>query len=267
MNISGFTIQNSGSKLGDAGIVLKASRFSSIARNIIKDNCYGIFLRIGSGQAKPSDNTFNGNTITTNDYGIYLKGSNKNMFIGNIISTNTNGVYINGDPLGWANNNIFAENDIAYNNDCGIKIVGSCSKNNYMYHNNFIDNGLNAYDECNNIWHNDTIMEGNYWSDYTDQYPDPKDDSPPQGIWDEPYNIPGGGVNQDIYPLVDPWSSIPGDLNGDGDVDQSDLGILLAAWGTQPGDLYWAPRADINNDGCVDQSDLGILLSNWGYGT
>ncbi|MFG0253272.1 MAG: laminin B domain-containing protein, partial [Phycisphaerales bacterium JB038] len=44
-----------------------------------------------------------------------------------------------------------------------------------------------------------------------------------------------------------------GDLDGDGDTDQADLGILLAAYGlTADGDL--------NADGTTDQSDLGILL-------
>ncbi len=51
----------------------------------------------------------------------------------------------------------------------------------------------------------------------------------------------------------------PGDLTGDGCVDQSDLGILLAAWMT-------TADGDLNGDGDTDQSDLGILLSNWGQG-
>ena len=48
-----------------------------------------------------------------------------------------------------------------------------------------------------------------------------------------------------------------GDLNGDGVVDGSDLGELLAAWGG-PGD------GDINADFTVDGADLGALLSAWG---
>lgn len=56
------------------------------------------------------------------------------------------------------------------------------------------------------------------------------------------------------------------DIDGDGDVDQSDLGILLAAWDSSPGDDNWDYRADIDGDGHVGQSDLGILLANWGCG-
>ena len=51
---------------------------------------------------------------------------------------------------------------------------------------------------------------------------------------------------------------IPGDLNGDGVVNGTDLGILLAAWGTND------PIADINGDGDVNGADLAILLGNWG---
>ena len=52
-----------------------------------------------------------------------------------------------------------------------------------------------------------------------------------------------------------------GDLNGDGIVGPPDLGILLAVWGTDGGDIE---AADINGDGTVDGIDLGILFSAWG---
>ena len=63
--------------------------------------------------------------------------------------------------------------------------------------------------------------------------------------------------------LTDGWVivAIPGDANGDGKVDGSDLFILLQAWGTSPPS---DPRADFNNDGKVDGSDFFILLQNWG---
>ncbi|MBW7906273.1 MAG: hypothetical protein LC135_04670 [Phycisphaerae bacterium] len=57
--------------------------------------------------------------------------------------------------------------------------------------------------------------------------------------------------------------SCPGDVNGDGVVNQSDLGILLANFGQNvpPGTL-----GDLNGDGVVGQPDLGILLANFGCG-
>ena len=50
---------------------------------------------------------------------------------------------------------------------------------------------------------------------------------------------------------------IPGDLDGDGDVDGGDLATLLNAWG-QGG------PADINGDGTVDAQDMAVLLNNFG---
>ena len=48
----------------------------------------------------------------------------------------------------------------------------------------------------------------------------------------------------------------PGDLTGDRIVNGTDLGQLLATWGTQQG--------DISGDGTTDGIDMGILLSGWG---
>ena len=50
----------------------------------------------------------------------------------------------------------------------------------------------------------------------------------------------------------------PGDLDGGGQVDGGDLGLLLAAWGTPD------PSADLNGDGTVNGADLGLLLAAWG---
>jgi len=58
----------------------------------------------------------------------------------------------------------------------------------------------------------------------------------------------------------------PGDIDGDGDTDHSDLGELLAAWCTQAGDPNWNPNADLDGDGHVGHGDLGILLADWGCG-
>ncbi|MFG0257863.1 MAG: hypothetical protein ACF8GE_08185 [Phycisphaerales bacterium JB043] len=47
------------------------------------------------------------------------------------------------------------------------------------------------------------------------------------------------------------------DLNNDGAVNGSDLGILLGFWGL-------AGPSDLNNDATTDGADLGLLLGAWG---
>jgi hypothetical protein len=59
---------------------------------------------------------------------------------------------------------------------------------------------------------------------------------------------------------------IPGDLDGDGDVDLGDLAALLASYGACEGDPDYNPAADIDDSGCVDLSDLATLLSHYGEG-
>ncbi len=48
-----------------------------------------------------------------------------------------------------------------------------------------------------------------------------------------------------------------GDVNADGVVNSTDLGMLLGSWGS---DFFFA---DANGDGVVNSSDLGMLLGNW----
>ncbi len=54
-----------------------------------------------------------------------------------------------------------------------------------------------------------------------------------------------------------------GDTDFDGDVDHSDLGSLLAAWGANFGESRYDPEIDFDLDGAIGHSDLGVLLSNW----
>ncbi len=62
-------------------------------------------------------------------------------------------------------------------------------------------------------------------------------------------------------------AAIPGDLDDDGDVDLSDLAILIVAYGTCEGEPFFSPEADVDGSGCVDVADLAILLTNYGVGT
>lgn len=54
-----------------------------------------------------------------------------------------------------------------------------------------------------------------------------------------------------------------GDLDADGLVGGSDLGLLLATWGDRCGGPEGC-AADLDLDGDVDGEDLGLLLGRWG---
>lgn len=56
----------------------------------------------------------------------------------------------------------------------------------------------------------------------------------------------------------------PGDVDGDSDVDLSDLAALLASYNLCEGDPGYNPAADFNNDDCVTLSDLATLLGRYG---
>jgi hypothetical protein len=53
------------------------------------------------------------------------------------------------------------------------------------------------------------------------------------------------------------------DINGDGVVDQADLGQMLAAFNTYDGFYGYDIDADTDGNGVVDQGDLGALLGEW----
>ncbi len=54
-------------------------------------------------------------------------------------------------------------------------------------------------------------------------------------------------------------TTIPGDINGDGEVGATDLLLVIAAWGPCPG-----CNEDVNHDDVVDVSDLLEVVENWG---
>ena len=65
----------------------------------------------------------------------------------------------------------------------------------------------------------------------------------------------------DFDGIPDVCEGAPGDVDGDGDVDFTDLLALIAAWGDCPPAEYCP--ADIDLSGSVGFDDLLLLLSNW----
>jgi hypothetical protein len=106
-------------------------------------------------------------------------------------------------------------------------------------------------------------------------------DPPWRWTWNTPYAGPTPGPDGSIYFFQNDWDwwyeydritrlqfkvACPGDINGDGKTYQEDLGVLLAAWDSYPGDANWNPDADLNGDGHIHQEDLGIVLGDWECG-
>ena len=67
-------------------------------------------------------------------------------------------------------------------------------------------------------------------------------------------------VNQSL--IIEPPQ--PGDVDGDGEIDLSDLGALLAAYGACLGNAAYLAAADFDGDDCVGLGDLGVVLSAYG---
>ena len=77
VNISGFTIQNSGEESGDSGIRFYSNHYCYIENNIIKKCNLGIYLDRSSG------NIFKDNIVQNNTCGVYIRDSNDNRIYHN----------------------------------------------------------------------------------------------------------------------------------------------------------------------------------------
>jgi len=55
-----------------------------------------------------------------------------------------------------------------------------------------------------------------------------------------------------------------GDINRDGVIDDKDIDLARAAFGSTPGKPNWNPDCDLNGDGVVDITDVAITSRNYG---
>jgi parallel beta-helix repeat protein len=233
--------------------------------NIILD-CYRGFYLSGGGD---TGNVIANNAVVNNVddqlvqdyYSFWISGSSGNTIYGNTVYSSHKRGY--GMYLGGSSNNAIFANDI-YDNHTGIYLVSS-SNDNRIHHNNFDNVTYNAYIEnfLNPCTGNQFYLYlgvssgGNYWSDHTCT------DSNSDGVCDDPYTIPGGAGDHDLYPLAAQFEPLCGNIDGSPDLgmDIGDITYLISY-------LYHGGKepvppcsADVNGDGQIDDDDIDYLIA------
>lgn len=136
-------------------------------------------------------------------YGIQLVNSDDNIICTNNVTDNKDGYFDVGIALQSTSTRNTISNNLIENNGLGILLHKS--DNNTIYHNNFVNNTVQASSEgSTNIWDNGYPSGGNYWSDYEERYPNASEIDG-SGIWDTPYFI--DATNQDNYALIPEFPS------------------------------------------------------------
>ena len=295
------TIYNNIIKDNIYGICAGSSSYNNISDNIITNNKKGIdFFYKDEYEHGSMDNIVSGNLISNNNYGIYIFEAASNIFMKNIITNNkfsgicgkrspwvniTHNMITSNDDginfwssseayianniiennkrgilLSWLGNNIVFKNNIRFNAAYGIYLTPR-SHDNYIYHNNFINNSENAYDSgTDNRWNISYPSGGNYWDDYNggDNYSGPDQNlSGSDGIGDTPHSIYDyyGLSNQDIYPQMVPITDIILSANTHGPykgvINSSIQFIGSATGGFPPYTWHW----DFGNGNTSDEQN------------
>ena len=147
VNISGFTIQNSGTKNkpNDSGVEI-ISNNTCIEYNIIHMNHIGIKLYYSNY------NTIKDNIIVLNNRdGIDMERSDDNIIINNNISNNSNsGIFLYRS----SNYNSIIDNNFSNNSYAGVM---NCNSYNTIIGNNFYNDGLFVFDAYHTNASNNTI--------------------------------------------------------------------------------------------------------------
>ena len=218
VNVSGFTIKRgwigirssgyNGTIIDDNRIVSNYNWGMSIGHsygNTIKENIIANHGKGGVSMSFGGNHMIYGNAITeSGEYqALALSDTSNNTVIRNTITNNSEGIVVGPGRLGGSGYNTIADNFIASNTK-GIVLLTAFD--NFIYHNNFINNSQQVYDwgrdlgwvSSVNNWDDDFPSGGNYWDDY------PGMDGNGDGIGDTPYIIDEN--NNDTYPLMELWS-------------------------------------------------------------
>jgi parallel beta-helix repeat protein len=151
VNISGFTIQNSGS---EAGISINSDH-NAMWDISFRDDRYGVEV------AYSYDTMIRGCKLTDNEYGIYLLDSKDNRIFENLLNDHQRGIELTqGSTYNVIYGNTFS------NNDQGIRL--DTSSNNDIYWNVLTnhDIGIYIFQSEDNAVHRDNIITYNTYGIY-----------------------------------------------------------------------------------------------------
>ncbi len=167
VNLSGFTVRNSGLTGVEAGIALNGVNGCNISNNIISDNFAGVAL------VASTSNIISNNILSANYFGVYL-GNTTTPSTGNAISGNTitgsiavvlaptlntgDGIYADQN----CNNNTYLNNTIQNNGKDGIYFWKSSS--NTVTGNTISGNtsqGIQLMGSANNIFTGNSVVNNN----------------------------------------------------------------------------------------------------------
>lgn len=189
MDCNGNMIKdNSISNIAQLAIMIQVESHNNLVKgNTVTNALGGIWIYSDSSGNMVSDNSVSGCAWE----GVRMRYSGGNTISGNMIEGNTRGmlIWFNPDDSG----NLIIGNTFKENNFGTIFSFGTFE--NIAYHNNYMDNGVQAIDNgVSNSW--DDGSEGNYWSDYKGK------DKDHDGCGDTPYSIPGAAGSMDNFPLM-----------------------------------------------------------------
>ncbi len=166
-------------------ITILSSKNISIENATIYDSFCGIWL------LNTTNSSIYFSNISNNIVGITVENSSGNEIVNSYFTDNFGyGIYLKQADENEIVNSYFTDN-------FGYGIFSENSYNNTIHHNNFIGNGIHAYDTGMNKW-NSSI--GNYWEGYVGT------DTDENGIIDNEYVI---GASADYKPLLYPIESPP----------------------------------------------------------
>jgi len=187
----GNTLQgNTANDNAFVGFVLESSSNNTLLNNTANNNIEGNGFELG----RSFENTLQGNAANDNWIGFVLEESDGNILIGNTAKNNTR----SGFEVAFSSNNTLTGN-VASNNNYGMSFGNVRSRNNGIYHNDFVNN-IKQVDilKSVNVWDDGYPSGGNYWSNYKGV------DTNGDGIGDTPYVIDEN--NMDKFPLMAPIS-------------------------------------------------------------